>query len=297
MVLESQIVSIADILERSVDRSTYILHQTERITGKLASLAGEVIHPSVVDMLMAAQWREEFWLDLVSPRLYSLLLRHGPFRAVEVGLDRLRPLSELCRDMIDLRSRFTATHSSGVAACAARLSGMFGLSETEVELMEVAGNFHDLGKLVVPNSILEKPGGLTAEETAVMRQHTYYTYTILDSVEGLHQVAEWAAFHHEKLDGSGYPFHRTAADLTIGARIMAVADMFTALAEERPYRKGMSSSEIERTLRNQADSGLLDSGVVRLLLDGIGEVVAPVREREAATRRSYEERFSLVMDG
>ncbi|MBC8450916.1 HD domain-containing protein [bacterium] len=296
LVLESQIVLLADLLERTVDRTQYILHQRDRVTRKLVSASGTMVHPRVLDMFMVLQDREEFWLDLVSPRLYSLLLHSGPYKAVEVDLSYLRSFSEFSRDIIDLKSRFTATHSSGVAACAAVLSEMFGFSELEVELMEIAGNFHDLGKLVVPNNILDKVGGLTGAEIAVMKQHTYYTFTVLNSVMGLGQLAEWAAFHHEKLDGSGYPFHRTAGELTTGARIMAAADMFTALAEDRPYRKGMGNAQIRSILRQQANDGLLDAGVVKLLLDGVGELAVPVREKEARTRRSYELRFAHVLN-
>jgi len=110
--------------------------------------------------------------------------------------------------------------------------------------MEVAGNLHDLGKMVIPNSILNKPDKLNKEETAIMRQHTYFTYTVLNSIGGISQIAEWAAFHHERLDGSGYPFHLGADKLGIGSRIMAVADVFTAISEDRPYRKGMSQQEL-----------------------------------------------------
>ena len=114
--------------------------------------------------------------------------------------------------------------------------------------MEVAGNLHDLGKLAIPNSILDKPGGLTKEEMSVMKSHTYYTYLVINSIGGLNQIAEWAAYHHERLDGSGYPFHCTATELSTGARILMVTDIFTALAEDRPYRKGKTLSEVLRIM-------------------------------------------------
>ena len=102
----------------------------------------------------------------------------------------------------------------------------------------MAGNFHDLGKLVIPNSILEKPGKLNDEEFALMKQHTYFTYSILTTIGGIQEIAEWAAFHHERLDGNGYPFHLNASKLSTGARIMAVADIVTTLAEDRPLPAG-----------------------------------------------------------
>ena len=109
------------------------------------------------------------------------------------------------RYLRDFKSRFTATHTSGVAECAVKLSGLFGSAELDVKSMMTAANFHDIGKLVIPNSILEKPGKLTVDEYAIIRCHTYYTFNTLDSIGGLQRIAEQAAYHHEKLDGSGYP--------------------------------------------------------------------------------------------
>lgn len=242
LVLESQVLFLADYLERSIHRGVYILHQDEHLAGKIAALSGTAIHSDVVDVFRDASRREEFWLDLASPRLYSLLLHNGPYRLMETDLDFVVTIGELFRNIIDFRSRFTSTHSSGVAECAAALSGLFGFSDAETGLMRMAGNFHDIGKLAVPNAILNKPAKLTKKEYAVMRQHTYYTFSVMKTIGGLQHIAEWAAFHHEKLDGSGYPFHYKADRISTGSRIMTVADIFTALAEDRPYRKGMSGA-------------------------------------------------------
>jgi HD-GYP domain-containing protein (c-di-GMP phosphodiesterase class II) len=215
LVLQSQILNLADSLERAIDRQQYILLQNRDLIARITSLSGNDIHPYVLDMLKAVATREDFWLDLVSPRIYSLLLHHGPGRRVDLALDQLRTISELFRNIIDFRSRWTATHSSGVAACASTLARLFGLTEMEIALMEVAGNLHDLGKLAIPNSILDKPGKLTEHEFAVMKQHTYFTYVVLTTIGGIRDIAEWAAFHHEKLDGTGYPFHVDATRLDV----------------------------------------------------------------------------------
>lgn len=294
IVLESQILFLADYLERSVDRSQYILHQEKQLIDKIASLSGTDIHPDVVGSFMAASGREEFWLDMISPRLYSLLLHNGPYRRVEVDLASISTIGELFRNIIDFRSRFTSTHSSGVAECASTLSKIFGFSDQEASLMNVAGNFHDIGKLAVPNSILEKPDKLTKEEFAVMRQHTYFTFSILNTIGGLQQIAEWAAFHHEKLDGSGYPFHHNTSKINTGSRIMAVADIFTAIAEDRPYRKGMKRGEIEEILKKQANMNLLDKRIVNLLLENYDEVLTKVADKQAATKEYYEHQFAIA---
>ena len=194
--------------------------------------------------------------------------------------------------MIDFRSRFTATHSSGVAACASALSRLFGLTEMEIGLMEVAGNLHDLGKLAIPNSILNKQGKLTKEEFALMQQHTYFTYLILTTVGGIRNIAEWAAFHHERLDGSGYPFHVDAKKLDVKSRILAVADIFTALAEDRPYRPGMKKEDLLSVLRKGRDNNALDSGVVNVVEKNYDEIAAHTAQKQIETKKYYESQFA-----
>lgn len=287
-VLGSQILRLADEVERRVDRDVYVLHQSDEITRSIRKLSGTEVHPEVVDAFRALTRREEFWLDLTSPRLYSLLLHRGPFRKLEVELLDLAPIGELFRNIVDFRSAFTATHSSGVAACASEMAGLFGLTRTECRLVEMAGNLHDLGKLVIPSKVLDKPGDLSAEESALFKQHTYFTYSVLDTVAGMQPIVEWASFHHERLDGSGYPFHRSAEDLDTGARIMAVADVFTALAEDRPYRKGLGQDQVSAVLRLLSSKQALDSRLVDLALDNYRHVWKAVRDRQDAIRHIFE---------
>ncbi len=288
-VLESQIIYLADLLERYVERDRFILHQVEELTKKIIATSGRELHPDVVDLCLVIARREDFWLDLTSSRLYSLLLNHGPNRRLDVGINGILSIGRIFRDIIDFRSRFTATHSTGVAECAVILGRIFGLTDLELLKLKLAGQFHDLGKLVVPNVILEKPGKLTTAEFAVIKQHTYWSYSVLNTIDGLGQVAEWAAFHHEKLDGNGYPFRINGDKLSSGSRIMAVADIFTALAEDRPYRLGMDRKNIERILIDNAGDGALDQRIVGLLLENFGEISEQVREKQAVAEDYYQQ--------
>jgi len=294
LVLSSQIILLADYVERLVDRNVYILYQTQVITEKIEKLADNVLHRKVIAYFLEVSQREEFWLDLASPRLYSLLLNNGPFSDVIIGIDDVLLLSNMFRDLIDFKSRFTATHTTGVSECAVMLAELFGLADYDVKLMRIAGNFHDIGKLLIPNSILEKPDKLTAAEYQVMKCHTYYTYYTLNSIGGLQRIAEWAAYHHEKLYGSGYPFHCTNEEIGTGSRIMAVADIFTAISEDRPYRKGMNQDEIYRVLQKQADNNLLDKRIVALLFDNYDAISLRVKKRQAEAYDFYEKRFIAI---
>jgi response regulator RpfG family c-di-GMP phosphodiesterase len=102
-------------------------------------MSGTVLHPDVVELFNAVSVREEFWLDMMSRRLYPLLLNSGPSRRIEVGIESLFQIAQVFANIIDFRSRFTSTHSSGVSASATIIAKMFGLTESEVVYMEVAG--------------------------------------------------------------------------------------------------------------------------------------------------------------
>lgn len=293
-VLESQILFLADFLERSINRNQYILHQNQQLISEISALSGTAIHPQVVDYFLAISHREDFWLDMMSPRLFSLLLHNGPYKKLEIDLVGIVIIAQLFRNIIDFRCRYTATHSSGVAECAAILAQKFGLTETETKLIEIAGNLHDIGKLVVPSAILNKNGELSASDFAVIKQHSYQTLTILNTIGGLQPLAEWAASHHERLDGSGYPFHYSAERLSTPARIIIVADIFTALAEDRPYRKGFAKEQLVAELKRQADEKLLDQKIVNLLLKDYDEIAALVTAKQADTKDYYDRQFACL---
>jgi len=174
-----------------------------------------------------------------------------------------------------------------VTACASELAGLLNFSPADSRLVKVAGKLHDVGKLAIPNAILEKPGRLTKEEFAVIKSHVYHTYTTLRAIAGLEDVADWAAFHHERLDGKGYPFRNGAEGLDIGARLMAVADVFTALAEDRPYREGMSGSEVRKILVDMVDKRHIDGDINNQLLKNYDQVEGRVRAEQSRARERY----------
>jgi HD-GYP domain-containing protein (c-di-GMP phosphodiesterase class II) len=139
-------------------------------------------------------------------------------------------------------------------------------------MFEIAAYLHDLGKLAVPSEILEKPAKLSPEEWHVMRTHVYYTYQVLDSIEALETAASWGALHQERLNGSGYPFRYMGDELPLGARVMAVADVFTGITENRPYRKAMKRKDATRVLREMSARRELDGSLVALALGRYEEI-------------------------
>jgi HD-GYP domain-containing protein (c-di-GMP phosphodiesterase class II) len=228
--------------------------------------------PKLTDAFKNLANKEYFWFDVVSPFVEWASIMGIDWETVELNDDNLLQLTNLFRRIIDFRSPFTATHSSGVAATAQAMSDLAGFSEDEIKMMLVAGYIHDLGKLAVPKEILEKPGKLSEEEIDVMRYHAYYTDRILRPISALDIIRTWGALHHERLDGSGYPFHLSEKDLSLGSKIMAVADVFVSLTEDRPYRKGLNQKEALSIINKMADKLALDSEIVSLLRSHFNEL-------------------------
>lgn len=177
-------------------------------------------------------------LELAPPEVNKL-------EAVDIDL-----ICEAFADVVDAKSSFTYRHSMGVTDAAVDIARHMGLGPERVRLVHRAALLHDLGKLRVPNSVLDKQGKLDASEWAVVREHPRLTREILSRIGQFDELALIAGAHHEKLDGSGYPDRLSGADLPLEARIIAVADVYGALTENRPYRAGLPLEQVIAIMRN-----------------------------------------------
>ena len=292
--LASHILALADYIDRHIQRDVPILLQTKRLTDLVVRGTGEVFHPDCVDAFLQASRISAFWLDTSSKRIYSILSREVDWPTQTIDEQTVESVALTFGRVVDGLSPWTWAHSSGVAAAAVALADRFNFSPREVSLMRAAGYLHDLGKITVPSQILDKNGKLTEEEWAIVHGHPYHTFRVLDSIGGMPQICEWAAFHHEQLDGRGYPFGHRGRDLTLGSRIMAVADIFTAVAEDRPYRRGMMRNKCVDVLSRQVDSGRLDGDVVNVLLRDLEEIDA-VRRQEQRQYASKQQVLAKAM--
>lgn len=293
-VMSSQMLFLADHLERAIDRQSYILHQSTKLKKHIYQLKGEAIHADVVALFDEVSASEDFWLELVSKNLATRLRDRNPLRAIDLDFAAARAIASVFKDMTDFRSRFTAAHSAGVACCARGIAQRLGFSGKDLQQIELAGFLHDIGKLVVPNAILCKPEKLTANEYAIVRQHPYYTHRILSRVRGFEQIAEWAAFHHERLDGSGYTNRLVRDDLDLGAKIIAVADVATAIAERRPYRGPGNETSVLNTLRKMVKEGLLEAAIVDTLATHYANIMGAVQVAQEADETRYIERYAAI---
>ena len=258
----SHIIHLADRVAVKISRKAPVLSQVRDICREISEHKGDVFVPEYVDALINMANREHIWLDIMSGSMEEILKRTVLYRTKELTIEEMVDFSRLVCRLIDFKSKFTAAHSNGVAAVAVELSRLSGFSKHERRLIEIAAYLHDLGKLAIPSEILDKKDKLTDNEWFIMRSHVYHTYRVLEPFEMLRVAGSWGALHQERLNGTGYPFGLTSDELPLGSRIMAVADVFTALTENRPYRKGMDTKDTKAVLQSMVDAGELDNSLV-----------------------------------
>jgi HD-GYP domain-containing protein (c-di-GMP phosphodiesterase class II) len=261
----SHLIHLADRVAVQMKPEAPILSQVDEIVQRISALSGSVFNPDHVLAFIAVSKKESFWLDSVSNNVIRDIKYSCRSDSPVLSVSQLNELALFFARLIDFRNAFTATHSCSIAAIAESLAHRARFPERECSMMRIAGFLHDLGKLAVPGEILEKPGNLTPAEFSIVRTHTYHTFRILEGLNGFDTINVWASFHHERLDGSGYPFHHDQRVLSLGSRIVAVADVFTALTEERPYREAMSLDKAVGILRHMANANALDPSIVSLL--------------------------------
>ncbi len=284
----SHILVLADAVERAIQADLPVLEQSEFITKQILAQSDAIFHPDCVEAFADVAAAEAFWLDCTSERIYSILLEQMDWPILTVDGPAVSRIAGMFARVVDAMSPWTATHSIGVASTAVALGRRMGLSVRELTMLRSAGLLHDIGKLAVPSRILDKPGDLTPTEHAIIRAHTYHTFRILRTIGGMPQICEWASFHHERLDGSGYPFRHRGDDLTLPSRILAVADMFTAMCEDRPYRPATSLSDALAALTESAEAGRQDAAVVATLREdasGVHEAMQAGRAEHADKQR------------
>lgn len=195
--------------------------------------------------------------------------------------------STLFAKLIDYKSGFTGRHSHEIAQKAAAMGRFYGYDKEEQAKLYLAGALHDIGKLVVKSDVLEKPDKLTQDEYIYVQTHAYYTHAILKKVRGFEEIARWAALHHEKLNGKGYPFGLTAKDLSFNERLMGCIDIYQALVEKRPYKRIYSHEEAVHMLRKMSNSGFIDKQITEDINEAFGENHAPAITNNLIKDQAY----------
>jgi HD-GYP domain-containing protein (c-di-GMP phosphodiesterase class II) len=219
--------------------------------------SGTSFDPNLVRALASCRQDSTFWNSLYAPDLLPLALAAEPSDCLTPASDdRLDGLAETFAHVIDAKSFWTFKHSHSVALLAAGIAHTMNLPLPAIRQIRRAALLHDIGKLAISSLILDKPGRLDPAELAAMRKHPYYTRQILCRVPVFNALADLAAAHHERLDGTGYDRGLSADQIPLEARILTLSDTFEALASRRPYREDLSEDQLLDILSRNLNSAL-----------------------------------------
>lgn len=260
--IESRILAVAQHLDVFASEKG-----TETSIRVLRERSGRWFDPELVHIAERLHRQSSLWWDALSitpeSETRSAVLGIAPNSVDDLKTDDIDLICEAFADVVDAKSSFTFRHSMGVTEAASAIARALGLDSQNQTLVHRAALLHDLGKLRVPNSILDKPGKLDSEEWRIVQEHPRLTRDILSRIGPFRELAQIAGAHHEKLDGSGYPFGVNGSALCLEARIIAVADIYGALTEDRPYRPGMPVEQalaiIARDVPHRLDADCLEA--------------------------------------
>jgi HD-GYP domain-containing protein (c-di-GMP phosphodiesterase class II) len=238
----------------------------------LAHRRGHAYDPAVVDVVVAGGER---WLGELGDDLCTAILAAEPAPVVTVPPDRFDGALAAIADFTDLKSSWLRGHSPGVSALVVTAAEAAGVSVKDRALLGRAALVHDVGRVGVASGIWDRPGPLGVEQWERVRLHPYLTERVLHRCDALSPLADVAGRHHERADGSGY--HRGAAgpQLDVGARLLAAADAFHAMTEDRPHRPALSEAAAASELIAEVDAGRFGRAEVESVLAAAGEPRPP----------------------
>jgi HD-GYP domain-containing protein (c-di-GMP phosphodiesterase class II) len=249
----------------------------------LAGRAGSGLDPAGVQAFLAAG--DEVFEGLDAPSIWEHMLLAEPGSQPVVGPERLDDCLAAVADFADLKSMWTIGHSRGVAQLAEEAAVVAGLAAADVVLVRRAGLVHDIGRVAVPVGVWGKPGPLTRDEREQVRLHAYHSERVLEAVPGLQSLARLAGSHGERCDGSGYHRGSRLGDLAPVAWLLAAADCYHAMREERAYRPALSAEDAADTLSKEAAAGRLAPEAANAVLVAAGQPGRPVQRPAGLSER------------
>jgi HD-GYP domain-containing protein (c-di-GMP phosphodiesterase class II) len=260
--LEAELIAIADSLDVAhhlqrleANKLPAVRDEIVKETGKHYSKKAAEIMLEIMDWPTVLSLKDCFIKQTASDILYPW--------TVDIQTKTVFGLADFIARIIDYKSDFTRKHSTQIANKAWFMGKHYKQKPGELAQLYLAASIHDLGKLAVPSDILEKPGKLSGDEFQIIKNHVSVTCDLLNEVDGFETICRWASFHHEKLDGSGYPFGKKASELDFNSRLLACLDLYQAISEERPYHPGRNHGDTMLILYEMADMGKIDAGITK----------------------------------
>lgn len=272
------LIHLADRIAIASAEGTDVVDYVNKHCGTLFAPENVALfHKANEDNLLLSQLKNGYYCIEIRSFLSRFVLSH----------DEILSMAKMICYAMDFSSTATVEHTIFVTAITRKLAQVYSLPDETVEEMAQAAGLHDIGKLVVPVHILEKPEKLTKEEFQVIQYHAIVGYDIL-SVMGLENLRDIASLHHEKLDGSGYPFGLKGDQLSFSARLVAVADILAALLAKRSYKKEMDKETTCTILKKMAEDNKLDADIVSKAVENFDEIVAQAKLEAEPVLITYE---------
>jgi HD-GYP domain-containing protein (c-di-GMP phosphodiesterase class II) len=260
--LEAELITIADSIdaahhlqklgqEKLPDIRNIIVNET----GKFYSKKAAQVMLEILDLPTLLSLKD----DVIKKTAEEFM---SPW-TVDIQAETIFGLAGFVARIIDCKSSFTHKHSTQIANKAWFMGKYYKYDREMLSELYLAASLHDLGKLVIPSEILEKPGKLTNEEFEIIKSHVYLTWELLKDVEGFETICQWASNHHEKEDGNGYPFKKKADELDFNSKVMVCLDLYQAISEERPYHPKRNHADTMQIIYEMANTGKIDKDIAK----------------------------------
>jgi HD-GYP domain-containing protein (c-di-GMP phosphodiesterase class II) len=260
--IEAELIALADRVDVCSGLQSLPLEAVAQVRGRAESLRDVRYSSASIDAFLAI-FDENMLLSLRDPVIDATLDAAIPQLYVSLGDAAVIHIADFVARIIDYKSVFTEQHTNQIACRTYLMCDHYGYGDVDKGLMYLAAGLHDLGKVRTPTSILEKPGKLDPDEFRFIREHALHTYNWLHGVPGFDDICRWASNHHEKLDGSGYPFCLCAAGLDFNSRLLGCMDIYQAVSEARPYHPPRSHEETMEIMHGMASEGKIDPQITR----------------------------------
>jgi len=258
--LGAELIAIADMIDVEQPLQQVSLDCLPMIREKIARQTGTRFTERAAEAMLSIL-DEEMLLSLQDDQVHQTAAQAIPEWTVDI--EETISFANLVAHIINYKSKYTLEHSSTSANIIWTMGKYYNFDHKLRAEVYLAAALHDLGKLYIPTSILEKPGKLTDEELTEIKEHAYHSHVILENISGLENICMWASNHHEKLDGSGYPLGKKADELDFISRLMACADIYEAVRSERPYHLERSHEETMAIMHEMAEKGQIDRDIVK----------------------------------
>jgi len=257
----AQIIHIADMMDVLFDLKNMSNDEYNNAIIKIKRLENKLFSPKMVNTLIDSVKYEDI-LDLQRIGVVAYLKKNLKSYIYDYSDEEIKNICQFFAKIVDYKSSVTKNHSLGVATKCYEMAKYYGFDDDKAIRFYFAGAFHDIGKLIINNDILEKPGKLTTEEFEHIKNHAAATKMILSSIDGIEDITRWASLHHEKLDGSGYIKGIDGKDLTFEDRLLACIDIYQALIEKRSYKGDFRHSDSISIMRDMANDNKIDKKIV-----------------------------------